>query len=666
MISSPTPSRFGVFAGAVGALSAPAYLAAIQGFQFNVATYAMEPSSERGTALPLIFAATLFLTMISLAAFSCRGLPLRRRVPTTLASLQPLALAAPIALWAFLARTPPFATGWWFVLCAAWTMHRMAAVRLTPSDARHEPALNDAVGTTARGGGPANSEAPRWDRADRWSIAALVAAIALLVVVHTRIQINFFEHFMLGHADIGHYAEELKNAAAGRGLRCDSFPNTRLGWHFVPLMYVLVPVYALWPTPALLMGAGATLVHLPALLVYFLARRLAGSSAIALSFAAAWLFLPSISRLIYANTYGFQWDYASLPCLMLAAAAVVARRWRWVVVASAATLLVQETTAAAVFGLGLVTALFTPRRRLGAAIAAVAFGYFLICVAVVIPHFAESGRYERSELFGSLGSSFTELAINAARQPSEVLSRLSRSEAVHFLAMLLVPMALFPIRGWRIALAAAPTLALVLLLENRQWLTIKFWYQSTLLPPLFVGVLASIRPLAPFDQATALVPPHEPTDIPAPTRPAPARQGSTARSVALAVLYAAAWSHYFFGFSPLAKPFEVYSASTHLREDDPRLAFVNAIRNQFPRDHTVLATERVAAHFTDYARLYTGKRVRPTDLVILDRGDTWDATGLPGKATEFEVDPHYQVHAEFGSLKVFTRRSDAPSVEREP
>lgn len=333
---------------------------------------------------------------------------------------------------------------------------------------------------------------------------------------------------------------------------------------------------------------------------------------------------------------------------------------------SAATLLVQETTAAAVFGLGLVTALFTPRRRLGATIAAVAFCYFLVCVAVVIPHFAESGRYERSELFGSLGSSFTELAINTVRQPTGVLSRLSRTDAFHFLAMLLVPMALFPIRGWRIALAAAPTLALVLLLENRQWLTIKFWYQSTLLPPLFVGVLASIRPPAPFDQGTASAPPPKPTDTPAPTSPAPARQGSNARGVALAVLYAAAWSHYFFGFSPLAKPFEVYSASTHLSGPDPRLAFVNTVRQQFPRDRTVLATERVAAHFSDYARLYTGKRVRPTDLVILDRGDTWDTTGLPGKTAEFEVDPHYQVHAEFGSLKVFTRRADAPPVEREP
>ena len=46
---------------------------------------------------------------------------------------------------------------------------------------------------------------------------------------------------MLGHADFGHFTKELKNALAGRGLRSDSFENTRLGWHFVPLMYVFVP-----------------------------------------------------------------------------------------------------------------------------------------------------------------------------------------------------------------------------------------------------------------------------------------------------------------------------------------------------------------------------------------------------------------------------------------
>lgn len=72
-------------------------------------------------------------------------------------------------------------------------------------------------------------------------MGSIILLIALLTVIHTKTQVNFFEHFMLGHSDIGHFTEELKSAPAGHGLRSDSFDNTRFGWHFVSLMYILVP-----------------------------------------------------------------------------------------------------------------------------------------------------------------------------------------------------------------------------------------------------------------------------------------------------------------------------------------------------------------------------------------------------------------------------------------
>ena len=156
---------------------------------------------------------------------------------------------------------------------------------------------------------------PHW--AHGAAITSILLFVAILTWVHTRIQINFYEHFMLGHAYFGHFTEELKNAWAGRGLRCDSFENTRLGWHFVPLLYVLVPGYAIWSSPYYLMVLGALLVHVAAIPAYFLARRLSGSVMVGWLFAAAWLLLPSNSRLIYSNTYGFQWIYIAIPLLAM-------------------------------------------------------------------------------------------------------------------------------------------------------------------------------------------------------------------------------------------------------------------------------------------------------------------------------------------------------------
>ena len=289
-------SRIAAVAGSIGIASAIALLIAVQRLQFNVVTYRTEHVPRDGSVVPMLFAGALLAAMVVLAAVTAYRGSGTRRISMALSLLWPLLLTLPLAAATYSSPSPPFALTLGFILCAAWAMFRVGSHWTDP---RSTPA--PAVGR----GGPA--------RATRTvaPLAVLLLAILALVLVHTRAQLNFFEHFMLGHADIGHYTEELKNALAGRGLRCDSFPNTRLGWHFVPLMYVLVPGYALWPSPAYLMVVGAVLVHLPAIPAYFLAKRLSGSAIVGMLPAFAWLLLPSPGRLVYANTYGFQWDFAN-------------------------------------------------------------------------------------------------------------------------------------------------------------------------------------------------------------------------------------------------------------------------------------------------------------------------------------------------------------------
>ena len=137
--------------------------------------------------------------------------------------------------------------------------------------------------------------------------------------------------------------------------------------------------------------------------------------------------------------------------------------------------------------------------------------------------------------------------------------------------------------------------------------------------------------------------------------------GSTSmnRGIAAAVLVCAAWGHYFYGFSPISKAYEVYAADTRMHQLDPRLEAVRRLRSEIPTDRTILATERAAAHFTDYKRLYTGRRIRPADYVLIDGTDTWDTSGLPGKAAEFASDPEYTLYGELGPIVVFARRQDA-------
>ena len=138
--------------------------------------------------------------------------------------------------------------------------------------------------------------------------------------------------------------------------------------------------------------------------------------------------------------------------------------------------------------------------------------------------------------------------------------------------------------------------------------------------------------------------------------------GSVNRGTAAAALACAALGHYFYGFSPVSKSYEPYVAAASLHKPDSRMETVRQLHNQIPANQTILATERLAAHFTNYRRLYTGGRIRRADFVLIDRSDRWDTSGLPEEASRFANDPHYQLYGEFDSIIVFERRANAPPV----
>ena len=601
--SAPHPCL--VCFGIIGLTATAAAWWAVQPLQFNVVTYEAVRQPTARFVPTFIFGMVVFFFPIALA-FAASSRVTGRRMNKLLSLLWPLLGNVPLGLYSFWPdHQPHIALTFLSVLGGGATVFLAG--------------LRSSVGGTPR---------------PRLAVAFLVSLIGLLTLIHTRIEINFFEHFMFGHADVGHFTEELKNALAGRGLRSDSFDNTRLCWHFSPLLYSLVPGYILWPSPKYLMTLGPLVLHLGALPAFWFARRRSGSVLVAFLIGLAWLFLPSLSRLVYSNTYGFAWLYCSVPLLGVLLTAVLLERWKlcWILVA--VLLLCRETNSAVTLGLGVYLALFSSRRKTGVLICIISIAYALLCAKVLIPYFATAGRYERLDMFGELGNSVGTLAASPFTNPALFFSRLVRPQSISFLLVVLTSMFFLPTAGWRLGLAALPTLLVHLLLEGTDWLSIKFWHHAMLLPFFFFASMTILR--------------------------SGSANQSRNRAIALALLACAAASHYFYGFSPISKSFELNAHDAFLRNPDPRLPFVEQLREQIPRDRTILATERVAAHFTDYRRLYTGRRVRPAGFVVIDRGDQWDPSSLPSRWTAFESDPDYRFYAEFKSIIVFERQPESP------
>lgn len=454
-------------------------------------------------------------------------------------------------------------------------------------------AMVTAVGVSAGRLGHRLERSESADRHGRVAPWILALTIAAATAWHVRQQVVFWQHFMLGYADFGLFVTELEHCLPYKPVGDLRFIDTRMGYHCIPVFYLLAPIYALVRSPVLLMLVGPLLLNLCAVPFYQLVRERTGDKVVALLVAMSWLILPSLSRLPYSNTYGFQSIYLAAPWLAWALCFASRGRWRASHLCLAGALLCEETVCGVALGWGVYLALFGGRRRDGVIIAAVSILYLVLCTTVIIPAFAASGTYTRVQLFGD---------INWAT----AAERLMRPRALLYLLALAAPLVVGWSKAVRLLVPAIPPLLLVLLLDD-DYLNIKYWHQTTILVVLFwattSGVIAGLGYRV--------------------------RVRAAARSAGL--LIAVLLFHPWLAYSPFSQAGRMAAADPRMAAEDPRMSMVRGVRNSFAADDVVvIATERMAAHFTDFKMVYAAHDIdparfadRPT-LIIADRSDGWD------------------------------------------
>ena len=549
----------------------------------NVVNYRVEPINVLVSWLPFVAPVTGLLAVVFVALW--RHSPnLRAAEPgSTLLSALPRPIpawsaAAPLiltlavgGLW--LAGSPPTFVGFCVaILGLGWAIDR----------------LGTGLGV------------PGWfRRVDRIAPYALLLAIAAGTIWHTLAQIKFWEHFLLGYADFGFFTTELEHCLPWKEVGAARFSDTRMGYHCVPMFYLLVPFYWLLRSPIFLMVVGPLALNLAAVPFYQLARQRTGSATTALLISFAWLALPSITRLPYSNTYGFQSIYLAVPWLAMMLSLAMRGRWRAAHLCLAGALLCEETVCGVAVGWGVYLMIWGGRRRDGIWIVVLAIVYLMVSTLVVIPHFASSAEYTRLMLFGEL-------------TPLGVLGRLLRPRVLLFLLALGVPLLPGLWRSPRLLIAAVPTLFLVLVLQQRDYLNIKYWHQTSILPVLFTAAIMGVT----GDLAR---------------KPRPAGPATNSLGSALGMLVVVLLFSQWMGSSPISQAQRVYAAEPRLQAPDSRLAAVDYVRAHFPRETTtIIATERMAAHFTDYRMVRPAPEVRLADttpsahVLIVDRSDHWD------------------------------------------
>src|SRR5262249_12273478 len=147
----------------------------------------------------------------------------------------------------------------------------------------------------------------------------------------------------------------LYNLLAGHGLIVTIAPpfveQSWLGVHFSPILYLIAPLYALFPSTSTLLILNSVLIPLCAWPMFLIARTLLGSDVKALIVAMLYLLHPCVLNACI-------WDFHEIAFAPLAfgfglLAVVEKRRWQ-LVACCIALLAIKEHYGLAVFGFALL------------------------------------------------------------------------------------------------------------------------------------------------------------------------------------------------------------------------------------------------------------------------------------------------------------------------
>jgi uncharacterized membrane protein len=382
-----------------------------------------------------------------------------------------------------------------------------------------------------------------------------------------------------GAFDLGVYAQPVWNFVQGQGFAVSLIEdNGPIRWatHVEPILFLIAPLYGLWPDPRLLLWlqvAGLSLAGWP---LYALAARRLRSEWAALGVVLAYFLMPATQAVtlfdFHAVTLAPLFFWAAFYFLDRALATQGMSLWLWPTaheqldklsygqssVSNSTTiryspfylltalffllaLSTKEDISLHVFMIGLYLLVLRRRWQEGVSLMAVGLVWFYLAFQVVIPAYRTGGGHSvYAAWFETLGHTPLEIAMSPFSKPQQVVALIFRPGSLPALGMLTIPLALLPWLGLPFLVMAAPSLAFSLLSQNPTLRQLETWhYAAPMLPFVMLG---TIDGLARAGYYLARLRPKAHRFIPY------SQLGLTIILLAIALIY-----HYWRGYSPLAR-----------------------------------------------------------------------------------------------------------------
>lgn len=302
------------------------------------------------------------------------------------------------------------------------------------------------------------------------------------------------EAFSSGRFDLGNMVQAIWSTGQGRFLETTDVSGeqfTRLGAHVDPILALFAPIFRVWPEPGILLVTQAMVVALGALPVFWLGRLWLRDDRLAVAAAVVYLLYPPLQ---FAVLFDFHPVTLAAPLLLYCIWAAETARWWTLGICGALAALTQEQVGLMLVMLAVWLAVRHPgRRRQAAVLAAAAFSWVILAVAVIIPAFAVDSANPHLVRYQDLGSSPGDILTTLVARPWDVVDVVATPDRALYLLILLAPLLFLPLAAPLLAACALPQLAINLFAADGPAQSIEYHYAAVLTPFL---IAASVMGLA--------------------------------------------------------------------------------------------------------------------------------------------------------------------------
>ncbi len=318
-----------------------------------------------------------------------------------------------------------------------------------------------------------------------WTI--LVSMFVLYVLAMTRLSFAKYDSYSFVGYDLGIFTQATWLISQGRSPFLTIRGVHLLGDHFSAILYLIAPIFRLFPHPKTLLTVQTLALGAGVFPVFILARRRLKSNIPALLFAALYLLYPAVQQI---NLAEFHPDTFAIPALLTAVLCFEKKSWRWYALMLCLALMTKETVGIILIVWG--TTQLPANRK--AAVATMAAGLTGLAVAnLSIRAFNYGHPTSYLWIYHQFGTTLAEIAKSIVFEPAHTWIVLNTGENQNVALLLFAPLAFLPLLQPSRMLPALPAL-LSVALSSRSWMhNIDQWSLCPAIPFLFDSALSAYQ-----------------------------------------------------------------------------------------------------------------------------------------------------------------------------